>query len=49
VFPLASVSAAIMAVTPTSWVSLAHLGQRAADAKRRAKQLGPGGLLVEHA
>lgn len=48
-FPLASVSAAVMEVTPESWVSLEHLGQRAAGAKRRAKQLGPGGLLFEHA
>lgn len=48
-FPLASVSAAIMQVRPDAWVSLAHLGQRAADAKRRAKQQGPGGLLFEEA
>jgi GGDEF domain-containing protein len=48
-FPLADVSAAVMQVTPGAWVSLAHLGRRAADAKRRAKQLGPGGLLFEHA
>jgi PleD family two-component response regulator len=48
-FPLANVSAAVMPVRPDSWVSLAHLGQRAADAKRRAKQLGPGGLLFEEA
>ena len=46
-FPLASVSAAVMSVTPANWVSLASLGQRAAEAKRRAKQQGPGGLLVE--
>ncbi len=48
-FPLASVSAAVMMVTPESWVDLAHLGRRAADAKRRAKQQGPGGVLVERA
>jgi hypothetical protein len=48
-FPLASVSAAVIQVHPESWVSLASLGQRAADAKRRAKQLGPGGVLVERA
>lgn len=48
-FPLASVSAAVMRVRPETWVSLAHLGQRAADAKRRAKQQGPGGLLIEEA
>ena len=46
-FPLASVSAAVMAVTPDNWVSLASLGQRAAESKRRAKQQGPGGLLFE--
>lgn len=44
-FPLASVSAAVMRVRPESWNSLTALGQRAADAKRRAKQQGPGGLL----
>jgi PleD family two-component response regulator len=48
-FPLANVSAAVMQVRPDAWVSLAHLGQRAADAKRRAKQQGPGGLLFEEA
>ncbi|MBL8981775.1 MAG: response regulator [Gemmatimonadetes bacterium] len=46
-FPLASVSAAVMSVTPANWVSLASLGQRAAEAKRGAKQQGPGGLLFE--
>lgn len=48
-FPLASVSAAVMAVTPANWVSLASLGQRAAESKRRAKQQGPGGLLFDEA
>ncbi len=48
-FPLASVSAAVMLVTPDNWVSLPILGQRAADSKRRAKMQGPGGLLVEGA
>jgi PleD family two-component response regulator len=48
-FPLASVSAAVMQVRRDTWVSLAHLGQRAADAKRRAKQQGPGGVLFEEA
>ncbi|MBL8960450.1 MAG: response regulator [Gemmatimonadetes bacterium] len=46
-FPLASVSAAVMSVTPENWVSLGNLGQRAAEAKRGAKQQGPGGLLFE--
>lgn len=44
-FPLASISAAVMQVRPETWVNLADLGQRAADAKRRAKQQGPGGVL----
>lgn len=48
-FPLASVSAAVMMVTPETWTSLAALGQRAAEAKRRAKQQGPGGLLFDEA
>lgn len=48
-FPLASVSAAVLHVTPDSWVNLAHLGMRAADVKRRAKHLGPGSVLVENA
>jgi hypothetical protein len=29
-------------------VNLAHLGMRAADAKRRAKQRGPGSTYVDH-
>ncbi|MBV6521350.1 MAG: Sensor histidine kinase RcsC [Gemmatimonadaceae bacterium] len=48
-FPLASVSAAVLYVTPENWVNLAHLGMRAADVKRRAKHAGPGSVLVEHA
>ena len=48
-FPLAAVSAAVLRVTPESWVNLAHLGMRAADVKRRAKHLGPGSVLVEDA
>jgi diguanylate cyclase (GGDEF)-like protein len=48
-FPLACVSAAVLHVTPDSWVHLAHLGMRAADVKRRAKQRGPGTVLVENA
>ncbi len=46
-FPLASVSAAVMQVRTDNWVDLASLGQRAAEAKRKAKQLGPGGLLFD--
>jgi CheY-like chemotaxis protein len=48
-FPLASISAAIVIVRPDAWVNLAHLGMRAADAKRRAKQRGPGGTYVDNA
>ncbi len=48
-FPLACVSAAVLHVAPAAWVNLAHLGMRAADVKRRAKHLGPGSVLVEHA
>lgn len=48
-FPLASISAAIVMVRPDAWVNLAHLGMRAADAKRRAKQRGPGTIYVESA
>ncbi|MGQ0764559.1 MAG: response regulator [Gemmatimonadota bacterium] len=46
-FPLASISAAVLSVSPRNWVGLSVLGQRAADAKRRAKQLGPGSVLLE--
>lgn len=48
-FPLASISAAIVMVRPEAWVNLAHLGMRAADAKRRAKQRGPGSIYVDNA
>jgi PleD family two-component response regulator len=48
-FPLASISAAIVMVRPAAWVNLAHLGMRAADAKRRAKQRGPGSIYVDNA
>lgn len=48
-FPLASISAAIVMVRPDAWVNLAHLGMRAADAKRRAKQRGPGTIYVDNA
>jgi diguanylate cyclase (GGDEF)-like protein len=46
-FPLARVTSAVLLVHPDSWVNLAHLGMRAADVKRRAKQRGPGTMLVE--
>jgi PleD family two-component response regulator len=46
-FPLARLSTAVLLVKPDGWVNLAHLGMRAADVKRRAKQRGPGTILVE--
>jgi CheY-like chemotaxis protein len=46
-FPLARLSTAVLLVKPDGWVNLQHLGMRAADVKRRAKQRGPGTVLVE--
>jgi diguanylate cyclase (GGDEF)-like protein len=46
-FPLARLTAAILLVRPDAWVNLAHLGMRAAEVKRLAKQRGPGSVLVE--
>jgi len=46
-FPLARLSTAVLLVRPDGWVNLQHLGMRAADVKRRAKQRGPGTVLVE--
>jgi diguanylate cyclase (GGDEF)-like protein len=48
-FPLACISSAVLHVSPAGWVNLAHLGMRAAEVKRRAKQRGPGTVLVENA
>ncbi len=48
-FPLAGVSAAVLNVRRDGWVNLAHLGMRAAEVKRRAKQRGTGTVLVETA
>jgi diguanylate cyclase (GGDEF)-like protein len=45
-FPIAQMSAAIVAVRPEYWVSISHLGALAADAKRRAKREGAGTILV---
>jgi PleD family two-component response regulator len=45
-FPLAKMSAAVVTVRPGERVSLAHLGEVAADAKRRAKRQGAGTILV---
>ncbi|MEO6444921.1 MAG: response regulator [Gemmatimonadaceae bacterium] len=48
-FPLAGASAAVLLVSPGVWVNLAHLGMRAAEVKRRAKQKGSDAVLVESA
>ena len=48
-FPLAGASVAVLYVHPENWVNLAHLGMRAAEVKRRAKQKGAGTVLVETA
>jgi PleD family two-component response regulator len=45
-FPIARMSAAVVSVRPDSWVSIGHLGELAADGKRRAKQQGAGTILV---
>ena len=46
-FPIALFSTAVLMVRPESWVSMTHLGTAAAEVKRRAKQQGPGTILVE--
>jgi len=46
-FPMTQLSAAVLLVDPTQWVSLGHVGTLAADVKRRAKQNGPGTILVQ--
>ena len=45
-FPIARMSAAVVTVRPDQWISIGHLGELAADAKRRAKQQGAGTILV---
>jgi PleD family two-component response regulator len=45
-FPIARMSAAVVSVRPGQWISIGHLGELAADAKRRAKQQGAGTILV---
>jgi DNA-binding response OmpR family regulator len=45
-FPIARLSAAILAVDPDHWVSIGHVGALAAVVKRRAKQRGSGTILV---
>lgn len=46
-FPITQLSAAVLLVNPEQWVSLGHVGTLAADVKRRAKQNGPGTILVQ--
>lgn len=46
-FPLARLSAAVLLVDPSRWISVSHIGALAADVKRRAKQRGPGTILVQ--
>jgi len=46
-FPIARLSAAVLRVDPARWVSTGHIGSLAADVKRRAKQHGPGTILVQ--
>jgi PleD family two-component response regulator len=44
-FPLTRLSAAVVSVDPAKWQSLEALGRRVADAKRRAKAPGSGGIV----
>ena len=46
-FPLATLTAVVLHVEPRRWRSVIDLGARAADAKRRAKAIGGGAVLVE--
>lgn len=46
-FPIARLSAAVLKVTPERWISVSHIGSLAAEVKRRAKQRGPGTILVQ--
>ncbi|HUF28111.1 MAG TPA: response regulator [Gemmatimonadaceae bacterium] len=45
-FPIARLAVVILMVEPARWVSPTHLGVRAAELKRRAKQQGAGTLLT---
>ncbi|HJU90536.1 MAG TPA: response regulator [Gemmatimonadaceae bacterium] len=45
-FPLASLSVAVLQVTPDRWISVGHIGALAAEVKRRAKQRGAGTILI---
>jgi hypothetical protein len=46
-FPIARLSAAVLTVNPARWISTSHIGALAAEVKRRAKQRGPGTILVQ--
>ena len=45
-FPIARLSAAVLTVEPSRWISTSHIGMLAAEVKRLAKQRGPGTILV---
>lgn len=45
-FPIARLSVAILLVQPDRFTSIGQIGSLAADVKRRAKQRGPGTILV---
>jgi GGDEF domain-containing protein len=45
-FPIARLSVAILLVQPDRFTSIGQIGSLAADVKRRAKQKGPGTILV---
>ena len=46
-FPLTSLSAAVLVVTPSRYESAVALGERAAELKRRAKLAGGGTVIVD--
>ncbi|HMI57723.1 MAG TPA: diguanylate cyclase, partial [Gemmatimonadaceae bacterium] len=46
-FPIARLSAAVLQIGPDRWISTGHIGSLAAEVKRRAKQRGPGTILVQ--
>jgi PleD family two-component response regulator len=46
-FPIARLPVAVLKVHPERWISVGHFGALAAEVKRRAKQRGPGTILVQ--
>jgi hypothetical protein len=46
-FPIARLSTAVLQIGPDRWISTGHIGSLAAEVKRRAKQRGPGTILVQ--